>query len=145
MADDSKLNEPNPVEDRIKDLSSKVKTASDERDAEKTRADTEMAKATELTRERDFYQGFTDVVATNPAAKDHKDDILAKVKSGYTVKDATWAVLGEAGKLGQMKTEEKQVTGGSATTTITQNSQKSPSEMTQEERRAALADSLIIT
>jgi hypothetical protein len=139
---DQVINEPSDAEKRIKDLSSKVKTASEERDAEKARADAEAAKALDATRERDFYSGFSDVVGNNPAAKDHKDEIKAKVLSGYTVEDATYAVLGKAGKLSQPApvVEKTQVGGGSATNGALQAGQKGVAEMTQEERRQAITE-----
>jgi hypothetical protein len=124
------------AEERITDLSEKVKLTSQERDAEKTRNE-------ELTRERDFYAGFSDVVATNPAAKDHKEDILAKVKSGYSVEDATYAVLGKAGKLGNPVSQPTMPAGGSATTITPQSGEKPVAEMTQDERRAQLSKDLI--
>lgn len=144
MADEETIIAPVQAEDqsraqeRIKQLSDKVELTSKERDEFKALNDT-------ITRERDFYAGFTDVVATNPAAKDHKDDILAKVKSGYTVEDAALAVLAKAGKLGgQTSAPEPQTpAGGSATTTMSQNASKPVNEMTAEEKRAQLEKDLL--
>lgn len=126
------------AEARIKDLSGKVKTASEERDAEKTARETAEAGKAEAERERDFYSGFSDVVSVNPAAKDHKDEILAKVKGGYTVQDATFAVLGAAGKLGQQTVERATAAGGSADIQVNREGTKTIGEMTQAERREAL-------
>ena len=138
---DKEIEGESKVEKRIKDLSGKVKLTAEERDAEKKRADEEVAKNLELQRERDFFAGFADVVSTNPAAKDHKDDILAKVKSGYSVEDATFAVLGKAGKLGQSQpvVDTTNVAGGSAAINqpIT-GGQKKLSEMTRDEKRTEL-------
>lgn len=130
--------EPSRAEERIKELSDKVRLTSEERD--------EKARLLETTtRERDFYQSFTDLVATNPAAKDHKDAILEKVKGGYTTEDATFAVLGKAGLLGgQPQSSPTQgVAGGSAANTITQAGEKPVSEMSQTERREQLAKELL--
>lgn len=142
MADEI-INQPDqqPVvqtraEERITELSEKVKLTSQERDELK-------ASKEEVTRERDFYAGFSDIVATNPSAKDHKDDILAKVKSGYTVEDATFAVLGKAGKLGTPAPVVQNPAGGSATISVPQGGEKTVAEMTQDERRAALSKDLI--
>lgn len=133
--------ESNPVEDRIKDLSSKVKSASDERDVERVARETAEAKTAEVARERDFYSQFTDVVADNPAAKEHKEEILAKVKGGYTTEDATYAVLGKAGKLGQPKVETQTIAGGSASTAPPQGgANKTLNDMTREEKLAALKE-----
>lgn len=133
--------QPSESEKRIKQLSEKVRLTSEERDEKDRLLKEEGDKNTELTRERDFYQGFSDVLPANPMAKDHKDEIKAKVLSGYTVEDAMFAVLGKAGKLGQPKPEEpKSPAGGSAPTTPPQSGVKSPQEMTQEERKAALLE-----
>ncbi len=135
-------NNQSEAEKRIKQLSEKVRLTSEERD-EKIRL------LDETTKERDFYSGFSDMVTTNPAAKDHKDEILAKVKGGYTVEDATFAVLGKAGKLGQpapKPAEPLNPAGGSAVVnTSTSAGDKPISEMTQAERRAKLAQELIIS
>lgn len=124
---------PNPVEERITDLSSKVKAASEERDA---------AKAAQVAAEKKlaFAEGFTDVVSANPAAKDHKADIEAKFAAGYTLQDATFAVLGAAGKLGAPQVERRPAAGGSAPNNITIQSNKSAEQMTREERRQALVN-----
>ena len=133
--------EPSEVQKRITDLSGKVKTASEERDAAKALAEKEAAEKAAISLERDFYAGFSDLVSTNPAAKDHKDEILQKVKGGYTVEDATFAVLGKAGKLGApAPAASPSPLGGSAGTTVTGAQVKSPNEMTRDERRAALME-----
>lgn len=132
--------EPSEVEIRIKDLSGKVKTASKERDDAQALANTASAEKDEAIKERDFYASFSDVVSTHPAAKDHKDEILAKVKSGYTVEDATVSVLNKAGKLVPPPIERQSPAGGSASTTVTGSQAKSIREMTQAERKAAIAE-----
>lgn len=141
MADelDEQLNQPSEAEKRIKQLSGTVKTTAEERDTARAAAEAATARTMEVERERDFYSGFADVVSTNPQAKDHKDDILAKVKSGYTVEDATYAVLGKAGKLGQVK-EDVQVAGGSAANSISNTGVKNLNEMNREEKLAALKE-----
>lgn len=131
---------PSEVESRIKDLSSKVKTASEERDAAKALADTAAAEKAEAVKERDFYASFSDVVSTHPVAKDHKEDILAKVKTGYTVEDAAVSVLNKAGKLVPQPVERQSPAGGSATTNVTGAQNKSIRDMTQAERKAQLLD-----
>lgn len=140
MADEQIItlpSEPSRAEERIKELSDKVKTTSEERDV-KSR---ELEAA---NRERDFFKSFSDVVATNPAAKDHQDAILEKVKGGYTAEDATFAVLGKAGLLGGQPVQQQatQVAGGSAVTNV-QSGEKPMSEMTQSDRREQLAKDLL--
>lgn len=121
----------NPIEARITDLSSKVRTASEERDA---------AKAAQAVAEKkaEFADGFIDIVGTNPAAKEHKADIEAKFQAGYTLQDAAFAVLGAAGKLGAPQVERRPTAGGSAPNNITVQSNKTADQMTREERREAL-------
>ena len=147
---DADLEKENKTEKRIKDLSEKVKLTSEQRDEKERLMKEQEAKNSELQKERDFYAGFSDVVSNNPAAKDHKDDILAKVKGGYTVEDATFAVLGKAGKLGQAqspaptpvpKENPAQVAaGGSAPNQPMTGGQKPINQMTREEKRAALVE-----
>lgn len=137
---DETLETPSEAETRIKDLSKKVKNTSDERDTERARADKEASEKAELIRERDFFSQFSDVVSANPQAKDHKDEILAKVKGGYTTQDAMFAVLGAAGKLGTPAPEKVNPAGGSADTGVQATGPKTVEEMTQEERRAVLME-----
>lgn len=138
------IEQPSEAEKRIRQLSDKVRLTAEERDEKERLFKEESEKRTIAEKERDFYQGFSDVVTTNPAAKDHKDEILTKVKSGYTVEDATYAVLGKAGKLGQPKAPEPVMpAGGSAVVTPTQTGAKSISEMTQAERRAQLEKDIV--
>ncbi len=136
-------NEPSQAQQRITQLSEKVRLTSEERD-EKARLLQEATEKQSLAeKERDFYQGFSDVVATNPAAKDHKDAILEKVKLGYTPEDAAYAVLGKAGLLGTQAPTPVMAAGGSASNTITQNTEKPVAEMSQQERRDQLSKDLI--
>lgn len=147
MADEleQELNQPSEAEKRIKQLSEKVKTTSEDRDEKDRLLGEQSAKTSEVERERDFFKGFADVVSTNPQAKDHQDDILAKVKSGYTVEDATYAVLGKAGKLGKPETVvETAVAGGSATNSLPQG-EKKLDELSRDEKRAELDKILAIT
>lgn len=138
---DKQIEGESKVEKRIKDLSEKVRLTAEERDAGKRQLEEYTSKTKELERERDFFSSFSDVVSTNPAAKDHKDDILAKVKSGYSVEDATYAVLGKLGKLGQTQPAVESPVGGSAAVNqpIT-GAQKSVSELSREEKRNALVE-----
>ena len=130
----------NRAQERITQLSEKVRLEAEGRTkAEEAKAAAEL-RAT-------FAEGFADVLGNHPAAKDHKDEIRTKVLAGASLEDATYAVLGKAGKLGQAPTSAPapvptQVAGGSAVTTTPQG-QKSVGEMSQDERRAQLANELI--
>jgi hypothetical protein len=78
---------PNRAEERITELSEKVKEEATAREAAEK-------KVAEAERKAQFAEGFADVLGTHPAAKEHKADIEAKVVAGYSVEDATYAVLG---------------------------------------------------
>lgn len=124
---------PNPVEERITDLSSKVKTASEERDAA-------MAKLAAAEKKAAFAEGFVDILATQPAAKEHKADIEAKVTAGLSLQDATYAVLGAKGLLGAPQVARTPIAGGSAATPITMPITKELDGMSREELRAAFLE-----
>lgn len=126
--------QPNRQDKRIKDLSQKVEHTAKERDEfakAKSEADDRAQKA---ERERDFYASFTDSIAQHPQASEYKDVIKEKVLSGYTVEDATYAVLAKEGKLGNPIVETRNPAGGSAPTNITEKSEKSVETMSQDER-----------
>ena len=138
---DENIEKESKVEKRIKDLSEKVRLTSTERDEFKKLNDDKDTKLAETQRESDFYKGFADVMSTHPAAKDHKDEILTKVKGGYSVEDATFAVLGKAGKLGQPKpAPAENPAGGSAVTQHSTDGQKSLNEFSRDEKRAKLLE-----
>ena len=128
------------AEVRIKDLSNKVKLTSEERDDMKRQKDEAETKTAEVQKERDFYSGFADIIATQPGAKEYKDEILTKVKSGYTVEDATAAVLVKAGKYQAPKVERDNPAGGSANIAPPQGGTKPLGEMSRDEKRAVLIE-----
>jgi hypothetical protein len=129
--------EVSPAQERITQLSDKVKTVSEEKDKA-------LADASAAEKRATFAEGFADVLGTQPAAKDHKDEIKAKVLAGLSVEDATFAVLGKAGKLGNAPIAPIPTTpaGGSAATVPAQTGEKSIGDMTQAERRAEIAKTL---
>lgn len=146
MADENLINpsgtqESNPAQDRIKQLSANVETTAKERDELKGLRDKDQQKIAELERENSFNTGYADMLGNYPTAREHKDDIKTKVMAGYTVEDATLAVLGKAGKLGG-SAPAPQVAGGSSDTTI-QTTTKETKDMTQAERRAELDKALL--
>lgn len=133
MADEPEEIQSTPVEDRIKDLSGKVKTEAEGR----TKAE---AEATEAKKQVAFANGYIDMLGTYPAAKEFKADIEAKAMSGMSVEDATLAVLGKAGKLGAPTMEPIIPAGGSAGTIIPQSDMpKAINEMSLAEKREALS------
>lgn len=144
MADALNLteNEEKVENPRIKQLADKVKTTSEERDnAEAARKTAEDALAT-ANKEKDFYASFADTSAQYPQAKEFKDDIKNKVLSGYSVEDATVSVLAKNGKLNVSTAHTESTAGGSATTTVTQRTDKSVGEMTPAERKQAFQDAV---
>lgn len=137
---DTDIEKENKVEKRIKDLSEKVRLTSEERDELKKLSDEKDTKLNEATRERDFFKGFSTVVSKHPAASEHQDDILAKVKSGYSVEDATYAVLGAAGKLGGTQQPIVDNPAGGSAVTQHPSSEKGVGELSRDEKRAKLLE-----
>lgn len=130
----------NKTELRIKNLSSKVRDTSKERDDAK--ADKEAAEARALAAEKkvEFLGSFTDISAKYQGATEYRDAIEEKVQAGYSVEDATVSVLNAEGKLTQPAQTVQPITagGGSAATIISDTTSKAVGEMTQAERREAL-------
>lgn len=131
-----------PAQDRIRQLSEKVELTSKERDEKDVLLKAANEKNAALEKENAFNTGFVDVLATHTAAKDHKDEIKAKVLAGYSVEDATFAVLGKAGKLGGAPVQ-REIAGGSAPHNVQGAPEKSVKEMTTAEKRAVLEKELI--
>lgn len=139
MADELELDDINRTEKRIKDLSSTVKTTSEERDA--ANAAKEAAEAARLAaeKERDFFKGFSEVSTKYQGASEHQDKIWDKVKNGYTVEDATVAVMNSEGKLVPPPPAPlAPAAGGSAPMPSLELSQKPLEEMSREDKRATL-------
>jgi len=132
----------NKVEKRIKSLSEKVKLTSEERDELKGLNDSLTAEKHSLSKERDFYKGFNQVSAKYPGANEYQDKILEKVNAGYEVEDATISILAKEGKFSPVVpvVEKETAAGGSAAIAMKGGSGKTPEEMTQDEREAALRD-----
>lgn len=131
------------AEERIKQLSDKVESTSKERDEKLKLIEERDVKIASLERENTFNTGFGDILSTHSSAKDHKDEIREKVLAGMNVEDATYAVLGKAGKLVQPTQPLPNPAGGSASMSISHTGDKPIADMTQEERRSQLAKDLI--
>lgn len=132
----------NKTELRIKNLSSKVRETSTERDEAKAAAEAARAEAESATKERDFFKGFSAISEKYPGASEYQDAILEKVNAGYSHEDAALSVLNANGKLTAPAAPTVQpiiAGGGSAATVIPDGgAAKAVSEMTQVERREAL-------
>jgi len=149
---DKSINKKNKVEERIKDLSHKVKTTAEERDELQKLTKQLEEERDEAKREAEFYTSLSTVTDKYPDAREYKDDILEKVKSGYSIEDAAIAILVKEGKYtapGAGETTKEtppsvdETAGGSATN-VPQMGEKTIKEViqdgTQEEKRAALVE-----
>lgn len=141
MADelDVALTEPSEADKRIKQLSGKVKESSEALETANAAKVEAERKAAEAERKASFSDGFADIVAENPAAKEFKAQLEEKVLGGMSLEDAKYIVLGKAGKLASQESHESPA-GGSAATSVTIPVQKSNGDMSQEERLNALKE-----
>lgn len=146
MADDinnpSGTQESNPAQDRIKQLSDKVELTSKERDEKDRLLKESNEKIATLEKENSFNSGFSEMIGSYPKANEHREDIKAKVLVGYSVEDATLAVLGKAGKLGSPP-PAPQVAGGSADTAMSGGASKEMKDMSLAEKRAVLEQNIV--
>ena len=133
----------NKIQERITNLSQKVELTAKERDELAAAKQAIEAEREAALKERDFYKNFNQQAAKYPGAIEYQDQILEKVKAGYSEEDATIAVLAKEGKFtppAPKVEEQAPIAGGSATTTV--QGPKPTSDMSQEERRAKLAEAL---
>jgi hypothetical protein len=139
---DENINNNNRVEQRLRSLTEKVKLTEKERDEKDALLKAKEIELDSATKEKDFYSKFSDSTTKYPGAGAFKDKIREKVMAGYDVEDATVAVLAKEGKLGTSTpvVEKETVAGGSATTAMSGEGEKSISEMTRDEKRAALTE-----
>lgn len=130
------------VKNRFEQLSEKVILTSKERDEALAKAKAEADRADALAKETSFYKDFSANVTKYPNASEYQDQILEKVKGGYTTEDAMVAVLAKEGKLNAtsapVQQPSGQVEGGSAPTVMEGN--RSPQDMKTEDKLAALAE-----
>lgn len=137
---EQKINNRNKVEERITDLSEKVRTASQERDAEKAARLKAEEEAKAKDKEVSFYKDFSKAASQFPNAAEFQDEIRTKVMSGYSTEDAIVSVLNSKGKLITKAPEKPIVAGGSSVTPPVRTAQKELHEMSREEKRAALLE-----
>ena len=137
------INNKNVVEERIRNLHTGKKEAELRAETEaKARQEAEGKLAT-MEKETSFLNSFSDINAKFPGATEFKDKIREKVVSGYSVEDATVAILHAEGKLGANPTPQApigNVAGGSAPNQINTPNIKPVSEMTRDERWGALRE-----
>lgn len=123
----------NPTEKRIKALSGKVESASKERDEALLQKEAAEKRAA-------FAEHFVDIMGQYPAARDFKAQIQEKVMAGLTPSDATFAVLGAAGKLGGTPAPMTPMAGGSAPNAINMPATKAVTDMNREDLKNALLE-----
>lgn len=150
MTDELELDlDENNSEEIISRKNKKINKLSDDvrEKEEKLAQEAEARKKAEeerdnASKERDFFKGFSQVSAKHPNATEYQDKIWEKVKSGYDVEDATISILAKEGKYNPPAPviERESAAGGSAATAIAGSGEKSISEMSREEKRAALME-----
>ena len=133
----------NKVEKRIKDLSGKVKTTSEERDAALAETQKVEAEKQAALKDAEFYKNFNATASKYQGAGEYQDKIREKVMAGYNIEDATVSTLVNEGKFTPPPTPQpprESPVGGSAPTQLKTGGAKTVGEMTQEERRAELME-----
>ncbi len=141
------LNEDNQEEitrkdSRIKSLSEKVKLTSEERDALAKAKEEAEAKASSAQKDAEFYKGFNTVSAKFVGSSEYQDKIREKAALGLTIEEATTLVMTTEGKYVPPTpvVERESAIGGSAVTNMKSGDDKTPEQMTQSERFAALRE-----
>lgn len=140
LGDDSSEKIISRKDKKIDSLSEKLGISEKEKAETATKAETEAKARADAEKERDFFKGFNQVQNKYAGASEYQDRIFEKVKAGYDVEDATISILAKEGKFTTPPPAQESATGGSAATTISSGGDKSPGEMTQDERRSALLD-----
>ena len=137
---EAEITNKNAVEERVrKAISDKKEAEAKFEQAEKARLEYE-AKLSAMEKQTKFLEDFSTVTTKFPTASEFKDKIRDKVASGYSVDDATVAVLHAEGKLSSSPVQSGNVAGGSAPNQITNSPQKTVKEMASTERWAALRE-----
>lgn len=140
---DNDIEKHSKVEKRIKDLSEKVRLTSEERDEKDKLLTQAQAEKEVLQKERDFLNSFGDALAKHPKAAQFKDEIKEKVLKGYSVEDAAISTLASKGEFSQPQKEatvENPAGGSAAVNQSVTDGQKTPAQMSREEKRAALME-----
>jgi hypothetical protein len=128
------------INKRITNLTEKAKTEAIARAQAETKAAEAEARASAAEKKGEFYSAFSDMTSKYPEASNYKDAIEEKVMAGYTAEDATVSILAKEGKLHNYTPPARMDSpaGGSATTAMRNDSDKSLSEMSREDKRNEL-------
>lgn len=130
----------NAVEERVRNTIKAKKDAEAKAETEtKLRIEAEAKLAT-MEKDTSFLNTFTDITAKFPTASEFKDKIKEKVNAGYSVDDATVAVLVAEGKYTAPVVRNENISGGSASNQITNQGTKTVGEMSSNERWDALRE-----
>ncbi len=127
---------------RYNNLASKFGESEKERESLAKAKEEAEAKAQAAQKEAEFFKNFNTVSTKFPGAGEYQEKIREKAALGLTVEEATTLVMASEGKyVPPAPTQERIVAGGgSAATAMSGADGKSPQEMTQAERFAALSD-----
>lgn len=129
------INKTNAVEERVRKAISDKKEAEAKFEVETKAKDEALTKLAQMEKETSFLNSFSDVSAKFPTASEFKDKIKEKVMtSGYSVDDATVAVLHAEGRLTSSPVQQGNIAGGSAPNQIIQSGNKTLKEHTSAER-----------
>ena len=115
LEDDSKTEEGrNKIQERLTDLSNKVKLTAKERDEQSALVKNQAEEIAQLKRDNEFNNSFSEVSGKFSNASQFKDKIREKVLAGYSVEDATVSVLNREGKLSTPEPEREQIAARSS-------------------------------
>ena len=134
--------EINRKDSRIKSLSDKVKSTSEERDAlVKDKAEA-IAKADAAQKDADFYKGFNAVSSKYQGSSEYQDKIREKVALGLDVEEATMLIMTKEGKYTPpvQPLVRESAAGGSASIGINDTAEKPYKEMSRSDLKAGLQE-----
>lgn len=127
---------------RINSLSEKLGTSEKEK-AELAEAKAKAeAEAAEAKKDAEFFKNFNQVSAKYQGASEYQDKIREKANLGLDVEEATMLILTKEGKYNPpaQPVERNNPAGGSASTSITDQSDKPIEKMSRDEMRAQLQE-----
>lgn len=134
------INNKNAVEERVRNTIAAKKEAEAKAEEAQKKASEALEKVAQMEKETKFLNSFADSATKFPGIGEYKDKIKEKVLSGYTFDDAAVSILVSEGKYTPPEKPKDIVAGGSASNQITNNAQKSVTEMSKDEKWAALKE-----
>lgn len=140
---DDEVEKEHIIDKRIKSLNDKVRVTAEDRDEKDRLLKEKLSENENLVKERDFLNSFGDQIGKHPEAAQFKDQIKERVLKGYSIEDATSAVLVAEGKYNPPQGPPpsiENIAGGSAPTLHQAGGEKSVSQLSREEKRAKLME-----